>query len=356
MRLYFNLKNAWKIFILVFILSSCSDFGGIVEIAVKDVVNNPLDSKEIIQSVDNTNMATSYKEKITENNTNIQTLSKAVANPRYKIGNPYEIKNIWYYPKRDLTYEETGIASWYGKEFHGKLTANGEIFNKDIISAAHKTLPMPSMVRVTNLDNGNVLNVRINDRGPYIHGRIIDLSEKAADLLGFKDVGIARVKVKILVEKSLWLERSAKEGKFPGSEVTTNASIKLPSINSASRPKVSIINTVEDSNSGKLTKKNEIKTSFTEILASSRQGNLRKVEPQETKVWVQVGAFASSLNANKVVSKISHIYDTNTTTIEVKGRILHRVRLGPTQEIEKADEILTKVFQLGYSGSKIIVE
>ena len=181
MKLYLNLKNTWKIYILVFILSSCSDIGGIVEIAVKDGVNSPLDSKEIIQSVDNTNMATSYKEKITGNNTNIQTLPKVVANPRYKIGNPYEIKNIWYYPKRDLTYEETGIASWYGKEFHGKLTANGEIFNKDIISAAHKTLPMPSMVRVTNLDNGNVLNVRINDRGPYIHGRIIDLSEKAAD-------------------------------------------------------------------------------------------------------------------------------------------------------------------------------
>ena len=356
MKLYFNLKYAWKIFILVFIISSCSDFGGIVEIAVKDVVNSPLDSKAIIQSVDNTNMATSYKEKINENNTNIQILPKVVANPRYKIGNPYEIKNIWYYPKRDITYEETGIASWYGKEFHGKLTANGEIFNKDIISAAHKTLPMPSMVRVTNLDNGNVLNVRINDRGPYIHGRIIDLSEKAADLLGFKDIGIARVKVKILVEKSLWLERSAKEGKFPGSEAATNKSIKFPNINSASRPKVSIINTVTESNSSKLTKKSEIKTSFTEILASSRQGNLRKVEPQETKIWVQVGAFASTLNANKVVSKISHIYDTNITTIELKGRILHRVRLGPTQEIEKADEILTKVFQLGYNGSKIIVE
>ena len=85
MKLYFNLKNAWKIFILVFILSSCSDFGGIVEIAVKDSVNNPLDSKEIIQSVDNTNMATSNKEKITQNNTKIQTLPKVVASPRYKI-------------------------------------------------------------------------------------------------------------------------------------------------------------------------------------------------------------------------------------------------------------------------------
>ena len=115
MKLYLNLKNALKVYILVFILSSCSDIGGIVEIAVKNGVNSPLDTKEIIQSFDNTNMATPSKEKITQNNTKIQTLPKVVASPIYKIGNPYEIKNIWYYPKRDLTYEETGIASWYGK-------------------------------------------------------------------------------------------------------------------------------------------------------------------------------------------------------------------------------------------------
>ena len=355
MKLYLNLKNIWKIFILVFILSSCSNIGGIVEIAVKDVVNSPLDTKEIIQSIENNNIASLKKEKIDKINSKIQNIPLVVAQPKYKIGNPYEIKDIWYYPKRDLTYEETGIASWYGEKFHGKLTANGEIFNKDIISAAHKTLPMPSMVRVTNLDNGNVLNVRINDRGPYIHGRIIDLSEKAADLLGFKDVGIARVRVKILVEKSLWLERSAKEGKFPGSEIASYKSLEFPSINSASRPKVAIIKTVTDDKEI-IVKNNQNKTNFTEILASSRQGNLRKVTPQETKVWVQIGAFASTLNANKVASKISHIYDSNITTIEHKGRILHRVRLGPTQEIEKADEILMKVFELGYNGSKIIVE
>ena len=355
MKLYLNLKNTCKIFILVFIISSCSNIGGIVEIAVKDVVNNPLDSKEIFQSVGNKNMANFNKEKIDTINTKIQNIPQVIAKPKYKIGNPYEIKDIWYYPKRDLTYEETGIASWYGEKFHGKLTANGEIFNKDTISAAHKTLPMPSMVRVTNLDNGNVLNVRINDRGPYIHGRIIDLSEKGADLLGFKGVGTARVKVKILVEKSLWLERSAKEGKFPGSEIASNKSFEFPSINSASRPKVSIIKTVTD-NKELLVKNNQNKTNFTEILASSRQGNLRKVLPQETKIWVQIGAFASTINANKVVSKVSHIYDANITTIESKGRILHRVRLGPTQEIEKADEILMKVFELGYNGSKIIVE
>ncbi len=353
--MYLNLNHLWQKFILILFLSSCADIGSIVEVAIKDSVNNLPNSNLNTKNIESIKTLPTKKEKKDKINTEIQSIPQVIAKPIYKIGAPYEIKEIWYYPKRDLTYEETGIASWYGEKFHGKLTANGEIFNKDFISAAHKTLPMPSMVRVTNLDNGNVLNVRINDRGPYIHGRIIDLSEKAADLLGFKGVGTARVRVKILVEKSLLLERSAKEGKFPGSEISSSKNLELPSISSVSRPKVSIIKTVADNNEI-LLKNNENKTNFTEILASSRQGNLRKVQPQETKVWVQIGAFASTINANKVVSIVSHIYDANITTIEHKGRILHRVRLGPTQEIEKADEILMKVFELGYNGSKIIVE
>ena len=347
-KLKFNFIYIICLFLLI---SSCSDIGGIVEIAVKDGINNDKSSttislktlKEIASDI-----------KSDDELSNIQTLAPIISNPKYKIGNPYEIKNIWYYPKRDLSYEETGIASWYGDKFHGKLTANGEIFNKNNISAAHKTLPMPSMVRVTNLDNGNVLNVRINDRGPYVNGRIIDLSEKAANLLGFKEVGIARVRVNILIEKSLWLERSAKDGKFPGAENLDNSEVELPKINSVSRPKVSIVKTVKNDDIQNLDKKEE--TSFTQILASSRQGNLRKISPKETNIWVQVGAFASTENANNVITKIAHIYDTNISSIEYKGRILQRVRLGPTQEVEKADEILEKVFKLGFKGSKIVVE
>ena len=256
----------------ILLITSCTDMGGILEIAVKDEINN-LNSISKIPLTSKKETTTINKSITGEKDTIVS--QKITPKPIYKIGDPYEIKNIWYYPKRDLSYEETGIASWYGDKFHGKLTANGEIFNKNSISAAHKTLPMPSMVRVTNLDNGNVLNVRINDRGPYIHGRIIDLSEKAAELLGFKDVGIARVKVNILVEKSLWLERSAKDGQFPGSEVKDSNSISLPKINSASRPKVEIVNTISSKKSLSIDKKN-IQKSFTEILASSREGNLRR--------------------------------------------------------------------------------
>lgn len=127
----------------------------------------------------------------------------AGAPPRlYKVGKPYKVADKWYYPQVDLAYEERGIASWYGPNFHGKRTANGEIFDMSKISAAHRTLPMPSVVRVTNLENGRSLIVRINDRGPFARGRIIDLSRRAAELLGFTAKGTAMVHVRLLTEES----------------------------------------------------------------------------------------------------------------------------------------------------------
>ena len=90
---------------------------------------------------------------------------------RYKVGDPYQINGVWYYPKVDYDYRETGIASWYGPKFDGGQTANGEVFDMNGISAAHRTLPLPSIVRVTNLENGRSLKVRVNDRGPFARGR-----------------------------------------------------------------------------------------------------------------------------------------------------------------------------------------
>jgi rare lipoprotein A len=113
----------------------------------------------------------------------------------YKVGTPYQIGGVWYYPKEDPFYAETGIASWYGEDFHGKLTANGERYNMDALTAAHRTLPLPTIVRVTNLETGKSLRLRVNDRGPYARGRIIDVSRRAADLLGFQRNGTARVRV-----------------------------------------------------------------------------------------------------------------------------------------------------------------
>ena len=116
----------------------------------------------------------------------------------YKVGNPYEINGIKYIPKLVSEYDETGIASWYGPKFNLKKTANGEIFDQDQVSAAHKTLPLPSIVKVTNLENNNIIFIRVNDRGPFVNNRIIDFSKKAAIQFGFYKKGIARVRVQLI--------------------------------------------------------------------------------------------------------------------------------------------------------------
>jgi rare lipoprotein A len=127
---------------------------------------------------------------------------KPQPHPVYKVGDPYRIGGRWFYPKTDYDYEAEGRASWYGRGFHGKLTANGELFDQNELTAAHQTLPLPSIVRVTNLENGRTLVLRVNDRGPFVTGRILDVSKKAAKLLDFHDQGTTRVKVELLERES----------------------------------------------------------------------------------------------------------------------------------------------------------
>lgn len=156
----------------------------------------------------------------------------------YKVGKTYKIKGKSYTPKQVNSYTKIGMASWYGAKCgsHGKATANGEIFNKNLLTAAHKTLQMPSLVEVTNLENGRSLVVMVNDRGPYAYNREIDLSEKAADLLGFKNKGTAKVKVKYLHKETLQflnlMGLNRKEGNkakkdLDNSLCTVNCHIKL---------------------------------------------------------------------------------------------------------------------------------
>ena len=116
----------------------------------------------------------------------------------YRVGKPYVVAGRTYYPEENIRYRAEGLASWYGDDFHGRLTANREVYDMHAISAAHPTLPMPSYARVTNLANGKSLVVRVNDRGPYHQGREIDLSAQAADLLGYKGRGTTRVRVEYI--------------------------------------------------------------------------------------------------------------------------------------------------------------
>jgi rare lipoprotein A len=121
----------------------------------------------------------------------------------YRVGKPYTVAGRVYVPEEDVNYREEGLASWYGDDFHGRLTANGEIFDMASLSAAHPTLPMPCYARVTNLSNGKSLIVRVNDRGPYHGNRVMDVSSRAAELLEFKSNGVARVRVEYVARAPL---------------------------------------------------------------------------------------------------------------------------------------------------------
>ncbi|WP_417683833.1 septal ring lytic transglycosylase RlpA family protein [Roseibium sp.] len=114
---------------------------------------------------------------------------------RYVVGKKYKIAGKWYYPEHDPDYKKVGLASWYGPTFHGRKTANGEVFDRNALTAAHTTMPLPSYARVTNMSNGRSMIVRVNDRGPFHGNRVIDLSERVATLLGTKDQGVGKVKV-----------------------------------------------------------------------------------------------------------------------------------------------------------------
>ena len=114
----------------------------------------------------------------------------------YKLGSPYKIAGRWYIPTEDPLYNRAGIASWYGTDFHGRKTANGEIYDMNALTAAHPTLPIPSYAYVTSLATGRTVLVRINDRGPYAHNRIMDLSRRTAEVLGVAKAGLAEVRVR----------------------------------------------------------------------------------------------------------------------------------------------------------------
>ncbi len=286
-------------------------------------------------------------------NTDSKAIKEVLAKPHYKIGNPYQEFGIWYYPERDLTYDKTGLASWYGKEtaILGRPTANGEVFNPKVVTAAHKTLPLPSVVRVTNLDNGKSLVVRVNDRGPFAAGRIVDLSHEGARLLGFVENGIAKVRVQILAEQSLRLEKLAKRGEFPTLTLADQGA--MPEMVAAVNPKVNLV-----AKSKKLKQRVAVNKpqSALELLSQSRVGAVISVAPVTTKIWIQVGAFHAEASAMTVLSKIKGVGHGEVSTVNRRGRTLYRVRLGPLDDVSKADSVLEKVINTGFTGARIVVD
>ena len=261
---------------------------------------------------------------------------KRIQKPIYKIGKKYNVGGKYYYPKKDLYYNKTGIASWYGPKFHGKLTANGEIYNQYALTAAHKTLPLPSAVKVTNLKNNKSIVLRINDRGPFVNDRIIDLSSKAADILDLKREGTGLVRVQILREKSLYLEKLAKQGSFP--EINDLKETELPNIIVPKKVTVKIKDT-----------KNK------KIVTKKINYNLKNLN-KEYKIYIKLASFSSKKNAEIMKKKVSYIDKVKIYKIYKMNRTLYQVKAGPFLSVEKVDQLHSLLLQKGMQGAKIIIE
>ena len=245
----------------------------------------------------------------------------------YKIGQPYQVNGVWYTPAEDPNYNETGIASWYGRPFHGQFTANGEIYDMNALTAAHKTLPMPTYVRVTNLENGRSLILKVNDRGPFVHGRIIDVSRRAAQLLGFSEKGTARTKGEaVLGPKSTIAIKQpntlvpAEALRKPEARASNNVNAPLALLNRITAPEVTMVN-VSDS-----------------------------------ELFVQAGAFNSYESANALRMELEPLGNVAITTVNVGERRFYRVRIGPLENVPRADATLSMVMARGHTEARIVVD
>lgn len=211
-----------------------------------------------------------------------------------KIGKPYQVFGIWYYPSDDRDYDEKGIASWYGPGFHALDTANGERYDQDDLTAAHKTLPMPSNVEVENLENGRKLVVRINDRGPFVKGRIIDLSKRSAQLLGVDKAGTARVRVRRV---------------FPDGKTMMALAPPPPPVPPA------------------------------------------PAKPSGSKSYVQVAALS---DAGRIAWLTSYLAGFGPVITETAPGGLTRVRLGPYEAVDEANAALAQLRAAGYTDARLI--
>ena len=229
-----------------------------------------------------------------------------------KRGNPYEIDGKMYYPlATGDQYDETGIGSWYGQEFHGKKTANGEIYDMYALTAAHPVLPMPSLVLVTNLDNSKSIKVRINDRGPFVKSRLIDLSYSAAKALGYAERGTARVRVQTL--GASWSAPVSKPLKPAVVAPVIVASLQTPELVTEPNP-------------------NQVKQAF-----------------------VQVGAFSEKNRADIVLNDLQSNFEMNYPPLRVEvATHMYRVRLGPFDLDKDAQVALERVRSHGYKEAMII--
>lgn len=244
----------------------------------------------------------------------------------YKVGKPYQVAGVWYVPKEDPTYNRVGTASWYGAQFHAKATANGETFDMDALTAAHTTLPLPSLVEVTNLENGRKVIVRVNDRGPFVGDRIIDMSRAAARELGFESKGLAKVRVRYVGRAPLG------GGGDPG---VRRAQAPTPP---ASLPSAPI-------------PYSQLASSAPPPVVAPPPAAAAPAPALMVSYRVQAGAFGDRVNAERAVNQLAH---AGQAVIEPTQGGLYRVVLEAGADEGQAWVVRDQVASAGFADARVI--
>ena len=244
----------------------------------------------------------------------------------YKVEEPYEIKGIWYFPSEQAGYSEKGLASWYMPAGDSALTANGEVYDANLLTARHKTLPLPSLVKITNLENGKEIVARVNDRGPMVNNRLMDVSQEAARQLGMPSSGTVLVQVELLDEESKALrDKLVSEGRV---YQATKTAVK------------------------------ETLLEETPVVAVTEEPLYNGVEETEAVVLtgpkVRLGAFGDPNNAKRLKNKIGTDMPVQTSTVNRNGRTLTIVEAGPFSTKAEAQKALTTLKAKGYTDAFIV--
>lgn len=322
----------------------------------------------------------------------------------YKVGNPYKIAGRWYYPKEDYNYSEVGIASWYGEDFHGKSTANGERYEMNTLTAAHRTLPLPCIVKVTNLQNGRSIVVRVNDRGPFVKDRIIDLSKRGATLLGYMGQGTTKVRVEIMAKESKALKMAMLGQYNPEAEERAEEAKPAHSLYESSAERIEVSEKEAEkaqiyaSSGGKSVAIGEYDADKDGSLYAVAYGSARNADgkvvnksmqdvgtagayvPQDTGIYgeaaknpakdtravkgnkyqyvsgyyyIQVGSFTQYDLAHKLSVRLKEYGSSHIIEADVNGTKYYRVAMGPYSREEEAKVTLAKIKYYGIQGAKI---
>lgn len=276
---------------------------------------------------------------------------RTAATGPYVVGAPYKVAATWYYPREQFDYDETGIASIDRRAARNRRTATGEAYDATRLSAAHNTLQLPSVARVTNLDNGRQVVLRINERGPMENGRIIAVTPRAAQLLDFDRAGTARVRVQILPEES----------RLIAGEI---AAASAPQIAIAAAPRGAVqADTLAPPGGAR---------QATQVRAAPGPGivappapqmaaaaplpeTVTQVAPRPGLLYIQAGAFTQVANAERLRARLS-AYGATSVPGYADGKPVWRVRVGPFSDVRTADATLDRMLKSGLAEGRIVVD